>query len=344
MKTGVIVGKGEFVFEDVPKRVLRQGGAIVRITLCGICGSDVSAYKTGAPYPKGLCGHELVGVVEEISVEIPGVDEGTRIVVSGPPPCATRCPACLQGHYEACSNIAQSLLGADGFSPDSGGFASRQLIDARRLVPVPASLTDQQAAMAEPATVATRGVLKSGIRPGQSAVVLGAGPIGLFAIQTLKAGGVRDIVVIDPDVGRRSVALKVGASHGFSPGEDGARAVLDLTAGLGPDFVFECSGASTALHDAARLCRHMGTVVMIGVSAVPVMIEPVEFLLKELTMITSMGFDKNDTMSVLRLLESGKILTDPLYSETIPLGETANAISELAKGSDKIKVLVAPEG
>lgn len=342
MKTGLILGQGAFEIENVPDRQLRAGGAVVRITLCGICGSDVSAYKSGAHYPKGLCGHEWVGVVHSIALDVPGIVEGTRVVCSGPGPCVTGCPACLQGRYDACAMIVKSLLGDDGFSPDSGGFAPYQLVDARRLLSVPAALSDTQAAMVEPATVATRGVRRSGAKPGDRVVVLGAGPIGLFAIQSLRALGVELLVVIDPDAHRRAVATAVGADYALEPGDAASATIAELTGDLGPDIVLECSGAPSAVQDSATLCRHKGVVVLVGVSPRPIMIEPVEFVLKELTVITSVGFDKADSLAVLGMMEAGRIRTEPLYSETIALGSTGAAIAELANGSEKIKILVSP--
>lgn len=344
MRTGLILGEKSFAFRDVPERQLREGGAIVDITLCGICGSDVSAYKSGAPYPHGLCGHEWTGVVRAIAADIPGISEGTRVVCSGPGPCITRCSACLQGRYEACATVVKSILGDDGFSPDSGGFAPTQLVDATRLLPVPPSLTDMQAAMVEPATVATRSVRRSGIKAGDRIAVVGAGPIGLFAIQAVRAAGAELVIAIDPDARRGKVAVELGAHYHCPPGDEAEALIRELTDGLGVDKVFECSGAPPAIQASAAYARQRGTVILVGVSAKAVSIEPVVFVLKELDVVTSVGFDKADTLSVLGMMQSGLIRTDPLYSETIALGQTGVAIAELAAGSEKIKILVDTRG
>lgn len=340
MKTGLITGARQFRFHDVSERQLKQGGAIVDITLCGICGSDVSAWRSGAHYPAGLCGHEWTGIVSAIAMEIPGIVEGTRVICSGPGPCVTGCSACLQGHYHACANVVASLLGADGFSPDSGGFAPRQLVDARRLLPVPPGLSDIQAAMVEPATVATRAIRRSTVIAGDRVAVLGCGPIGLFAIQSLLAAGAGTVIAIDPSSHRRGLAKTLGAHLVFAPDDAARNGIAQLTDNLGLDLVVDCAGVPATVQFSADLARQRGTVMLVGVATQQVPIDPAVWVLKELTLLTSVGFDKADSLAVLGLMESGQIRVDSMYSETIDLGQTGVAIEELAAGSDKVKVLV----
>lgn len=342
MLTGLITGVGRFELRDVAEPRVVPGGVVVDIALCGICGSDVIAYRDGQVYPPTLCGHEWVGTVSAVASDVTGLAEGDRVVCSAPPPCGTRCPACRQGRYRSCANVAGALLGRDGFSPESGGFARRQTVDARRLVRVPDELSMIQAAMVEPATVATHAVRRCGVRAGDRVGVIGAGPIGLFALQGLRAAGTGSIAVIDPDPARRELALELGADVTWEPGSDAKHGVAELTGELGLDISFDCAGVPATIQDAARLARQGGTVMLVGVAAGHATINPATWILKELSVRTSLGFDKSDTAAVIDLLATRRIRVEPLHSDTVGLDHAGAALDGLATGSGAVKVLVDP--
>ena len=346
MKAGLITGIRQFELCEVPEPRLRPGAAIVDISVCGICGSDVTAYKFGAEmgivYPKALCGHEWAGVVSEVAKDVHDVSEGDRVLLGSTPPCGMQCAACRQGRYHACETVANAMLGGDGFSPNSGGFAPRQTVDARRLVPIPDKISDSQAAMAEPATVATHGIRKSSVRPGDRVAIFGAGPIGLFALQVLKASGVGQAVVIEPVAHRRQRALALGADFALAPGKEAAEIIADLTHGLGLDRLYDCAGAQASLEEAAKLVRRQGTVMMIGFPSSRIPVDVGMWLLKEIDVRTSYAFDKADTQAVLDLMARGAIDAPAMHSGTVSLENAAATFAELASANEKVKILVDP--
>jgi (R,R)-butanediol dehydrogenase/meso-butanediol dehydrogenase/diacetyl reductase len=346
MKAGLITGVRKFELCEVPEPQLIPGSAIVDITLCGICGSDVTAYKYGEEmgivYPKALCGHEWTGVVRHTAPDVTAVSEGDRVILGSTPPCGMRCAACRQGRYHACETVAIAMLGGDGFSPNSGGFAPRQTVDATRLVRIPDKISDAQAAMAEPATVAAHGVRKSSPLPGDRVAVLGAGPIGLFALQLLKASGAGQVIVIEPVQHRREKALQLGADFAWAPSKEASESIADITNGLGLDRVYDCAGAAASLESAVKLVRRQGTVMMIGFSSSQIPADVGMWLLKEIEIRTSYAFDKADTQAVLDLMARGSLDAPAMHSGTVSLEETEAVFAELAGDSEKVKVLVDP--
>ncbi len=346
MKTGLVTGTRKFMLCDVPEPQLVAGGAVVDITLCGICGSDVSAYKysdkMGLAYPPALCGHEWMGIVRSVADSVSTVSEGDRVLFGSPPPCGTNCAACRQGRFDACETAVISMLGGDGFSPHSGGFAPRQAVDARRLVRLPGNISDVQASMAEPAAVVAHGIRNSSLLAGDRVAILGAGPIGLLAMQIAKANGAGQVIVIEPEEHRRQMALTLGADFAWAPGEEATRNVADLTGNLGLDRVYDCAGVPATLQAATTLVRRCGMVMIIGFATSLSPADTGAWLLKEISVHTSLSFKRADTLAVLDLMANGSLKVDPIHSSTIGLSEAADAFEELAAGSGKLKILVDP--
>ncbi|WP_189622528.1 zinc-dependent alcohol dehydrogenase [Novosphingobium colocasiae] len=346
MKTGLILGTGKFELREVDNPVVRKGGAVVAISLCGICGSDIGAYKHGddSPfaYPPAVCGHEWCGVIEDLDPEIDYLAVGDRVIFSAPPPCGTNCTACRQGKYSACSSIVAAFFGQDGFSPNSGGFAPRQCVDARRLIRMPDEISDIEGAMAEPASVASHCVRRSGLLTGDRVAVIGAGPIGLFTLQAAAASGAQDILVIEPSATRRELARQLGATHVCAPGREATECIGDITRGLGVDQVFECAGVAATLQDATTYVRQRGTVNLLGLSGVKAAIDTDSWLVKEIAIQTSLGFDKADMEAALVNMTNGSINTKSMLTDTIPLENLESTIKEISNGRDSVKILVDP--
>jgi (R,R)-butanediol dehydrogenase/meso-butanediol dehydrogenase/diacetyl reductase len=346
MRTGIVTGTRKFELREVPNPELVAGSAVVDITLCGICGSDISAYRhgdeMGTPYPPALCGHEWTGIVRQIADGNFAIGVGDRVILGSRPPCGMHCTPCLQGHYDACETVMMAFLGSDGFSPHSGGFATSQTVDVRRLSRIPDNITDVQATMAEPATVAAHGIRTSGLRSGERVAVMGAGPIGLFAMQLAKASGASQVFMIEPDAGRREFAAKLGADVVCKPGKEASDAVADLTGGLGLDHVYDCAGAPSTLQDSVALLRRRGTATVIGFATSNATVDPGMWLLKDISVRNSFAFDRTDTRAVLSLISEGKLDVSQMHSATVGLEDAAAAFADLAGGSSMVKVLVDP--
>jgi (R,R)-butanediol dehydrogenase/meso-butanediol dehydrogenase/diacetyl reductase len=332
MKAAVVRQK-DILVEDVPRPQASPGEVIIEVKYCGICGSDVHRFAAGG-FPDGaILGHEPYGVVAEVGEGITDWQGGERVVVIAYDPCR-QCRCCQQGEYQLCLNKYWIGLGAN-----PGGFAEYVKARSAMLLRVPDEVTDRAAALTEPLAVALHAVRTAHINLGDTAVVIGAGPIGLLVTQCLQIAGARAIGVIEVAPGRAELAAHLGADKVFTPGSDDLVAEVIRSLEAEPDVVFECAGAVQTLQDAAELVRPHGKIMLVGVSLEPVPIIPIAWGLKEAELKACIAY-RDEFPLALELLAKGKIDVDSLISEVIPLKDIGQAVKALQKPHNQIKVVV----
>jgi len=337
----MITGKETVEFLGFARGPAPAGCLTVDITLCGICGTDIASFRTGHLHQPSVCGHEWVGTVGDIGEAVEGFDEGDRVVIAVPPACG-RCPECERGRADHCRQVSAVARGRDPLAPPHGGFAPSITVEAGRVIHAHPCLSDEEAAQVEPASVALHGVRRSRITPGDTVVVQGAGPIGLFVMQFAKAAGAGQVLVIEPSEARRRVGLDLGASMAIAP-EEATEAVQDVTGGVGADVVLECAGVPSLLQTAADLTRAGGLVSLISFLSQPASIEGGRWLGKELSLVASNAFTHDDLRRSMTFLADGRVRAAALHSRTVPLDQLEPTLRDLAAGpSDDIKVLVDP--
>ncbi len=341
MQAALITGARRIERIDFPEPVPVEGAAVLRIDLCGICGTDVSAWKAGTPYAPFLCGHEWTGTV--VATRADSIREGDRAVMAVPVACG-RCAECRAGHGHRCAAIMSLAYGLHPLTPPHGGYAPRIAVPAEALAPVPDALSTEAAAMVEPATVALHAVRRRSPRLGDRVLVLGAGPIGLFAIQLAHAAGAGEVFVLEPSAPRRALATAVGATAAFDPGPEAFEALRDRTPGrLGVDVVYECSGSQAALDAGFDLLRPGGALMLIGVSSEGMRLDPLACITKEIVIDNSTAHHHHEFAITMDLMLDGRLLTAPLHTRTIGLDGLESGFEALAAG-EAAKVLVAPSG
>jgi (R,R)-butanediol dehydrogenase/meso-butanediol dehydrogenase/diacetyl reductase len=334
---GLVTGLRQFELVDVPEPIARPGTAVVEVALCGICGTDVHGYLSAEPYNPAICGHEWVGTVVEVGGGVRHVQEGDRVVGGVAPPCG-RCTECLAGRPSRCVPAFAGMLGRDALAPPHGAFAPRLALDADRLVPALAGLTDAQAAMVEPTTVALHAVHRTPPRLGDVVVVQGCGPIGLLTLQCAKAAGAGEVVAVEPDAARRDLACRLGADAAVEPAE-----ARDRFGSAGADVVFECAGAPSTVQSAVELIRRGGVVNLVGLAPGQATIAPGAWLVKEATVVASLGYLHHEFAESMALVAAGTVQVDPLHDRTIALAALPATIAALAEDpSGAVKVLVDP--
>lgn len=337
----LITGRETVEFRSFPAGSPPPGCVTVEVTLCGICGTDVASYRTGHLHSPAVCGHEWVGVLGAVGDGVDGLAEGERVVVAVPPACG-RCPECRGGLAEHCRTTSMVARGRSPLAPPHGAFAPSITVEAGRVLPVHPALSDEVAAQVEPSAVALHGVRRSRITPGDTVLVLGAGPIGLLAAQFARAAGAGEVLVVEPSEGRRRLALELGASAAVAP-DEAADAVQERTRGLGADVVLECSGVPALLQTAADLTRTGGVVGLLSFLSRPATIEGARWLAKELTMVASNAFTHDDVRRSMAFLADGRVQAAPLHTRTVALGDLESALQALAGGTTgDVKVLVDP--
>lgn len=341
MQAAIITGKGQVESREFPDPQLRAGGAVVDVSYCGICGTDIHAFYSGDPYPPGLCGHEWMGRVRDVADDVTSVAPGDRVSVGILPPCG-ECLQCRAGQGAWCQLAMMSLGGGDPRGSVHGAYARAIAASASRLVRVPDTISDTAAALIEPATVAYHGVRLGRLRIGDLAVIQGAGPIGLFALQWVRHAGAREIVVVEPSPARSALARELGATATCTPSEV-AELVRDLTGGLGADAVVECAGRPETIQSAVDLVRRGGAVTLIGLSDRDATIRPGIWLMKEVTVRCSIAYEQRDFAPVVAMIADGRVRAESLHTRTIGLSQLADAMAELGAGNARdVKVLVDP--
>jgi 2-desacetyl-2-hydroxyethyl bacteriochlorophyllide A dehydrogenase len=340
MRAGVIKGRHHFELAELDEPRAAEGEVVVDILRCGVCGSDVHAYAEGWPYAPGVCGHEWVGVVRELGAGVATVHEGDRVAAGVSPGCG-HCDECRSSRPEYCSFGRATYGGRLG--PRNGGFARSMALHASRLCPVPATLTDDDAALMEPASVALHGIRRSRLRVGDVACVVGCGPIGLLTLQCARIAGAGHVVAVEPDAARRAKALEVGADSAVAPGQELRDHLNGLTGGRRADIAFDCAGVPTTLQQSIDMVRRGGSVCMIGVSGEAASVSPMRWLGKEVSVDTAMVFTLEEMAIVGGLLADGRLAVRPLHDRTITLDSLGQTIDDLAnRRLDAVKILVDP--
>ncbi|BAN01176.1 zinc-dependent alcohol dehydrogenase [Ilumatobacter coccineus] len=342
MYAALITGKETVELVEFPDPTPPDAGVVVDIAFCGICGTDIHAYQSGTPYRPSICGHEWSGTVSATGKAVRSLTEGDRVVVAASPACG-RCSACEAGLADRCEAAFLSAIGSDPLAPPHGGFAPRIAVAESRVVKTDSGLTDEQAAQVEPATVAFHAVRQSYLRLGDTAVIQGAGPIGLGTMQWVRAAGAGRVIVIEPNAERRALALALGATDVVEPGDEASTLIKESTHGLGADIVYECVGRAWAIQTAVDLARRGGSICLIGVPDTDATISPAVWLVKEIRMTAALAYFHEEFDMAMRMMADGRVLVEPLHTSTASLAGLGDAIADLAGGAtQQAKVLVNP--
>ena len=341
MQAALITGAGQVELKEFPAPQPADAGVVVDIAYCGVCGTDVHAYASGRTYTPAICGHEWTGTVSATGRSVSRVREGDRVVVGVPAACGS-CPACLAGHVNHCAVCMAFVHGRDPAAPPHGGFAPRIAVSVDRVILAHPGLDDETLAQVEPVTVSLHAVHRSPLRTGDTAVVLGAGPVGLTTMQCAVAGGAGQVLVIEPSGRRRAMAETLGAAATASVA-GAADLVAEHTGGLGADVVYDCVGGAEALGSAVDLARRGGAVCMIGFKESTASIDPATWLRQEITVTTALGYLHHEFGAAMDLLADGLIRVDTMHTTTTKIEGLAATLEDLASGrSSQMKVLVKP--
>ncbi|MFW6116472.1 MAG: zinc-dependent alcohol dehydrogenase [bacterium] len=329
------IKQNSIVVEQIPKPEPRSGEVSVEVRYCGICGSDVHRFAAGGLPDGAILGHEAYGVVKEVGGGVADWHGGERVVITGYDPCG-RCRWCQKAEYQLCLDKYWIGLGAN-----PGAFAEYVKVRASMLLRVPESVSDRTAALTEPLAVALHAVRTAHINIGDTAVIVGAGPVGLLVMQCLQVAGARAVGVIEIAPSRARLASRLGADGVFTPGSEDLRAEVASALGSEPDIAFDCAGAVQTLQGAADLVGPDGKIMLVGLSLEPVPITPLEWQRKEAELKACIAY-RDEFPLALELLARGKIDVDPLISDVVSLEDIDAVIKDLRRPNEQVKVLVTP--
>ncbi len=342
MRVGLVTGRGRIEIQDLPEPEPAPGKAVVEISYCGICGTDLHAYHSGDPYNPAICGHEWTGTLSAVGPDAGTLREGDRVGVGVASACGA-CPECRSGDAAHCGQALLGMLGLGPMAAAHGGFARAIAVEAARLYPVHPKLSDEEAALLEPATVAVHALRRTPLRLGESAVVIGAGPIGLLVLQCARIAGAGATVVVEPEPTRARLAAELGATEVIDPRTASVdEAVRSACGRLGADVVFECAGLPETIDQSVSLVRRGGVVSLVGLATVPARISPASWLSREVRLVASIGYLHEEFEVAMQLAADGRLRLSPLHSGTVSLDELEPAFQRLLSGGGDVKLLVDP--
>jgi (R,R)-butanediol dehydrogenase / meso-butanediol dehydrogenase / diacetyl reductase len=342
-------GRRDIRLVDVPEpKDPPPGWIVARVNWCGICGTDIEEYSSGpvliptTPHPLTgryaplTLGHEIAATVEAVGEGVE-LAAGNRIAIDGNRFCGV-CQWCRLGQYNLC--VVSAQLGLQ----DDGGLAEKVLAPAYMCLPYSDSVQPDHAAFAEPLAVAVRAVHRAKVGLGDTVAIIGAGAIGLLLIQVARIAGASRVFCVESREFRRALAVKLGADAAVSP-EDFAE-IIGLNGGNGPAKVIEAAGSPAAMRMAAELTGTRGTTVLLGVVRESVPFDVLNLLIHEKRIITSISHVYNtDFATAVRLLDSGRLVLDPLLTGHIALADVVTqGFDVLLEGSTQhIKIVVSPD-
>ncbi|CAM5306790.1 Alcohol dehydrogenase catalytic domain-containing protein OS=Streptomyces rochei OX=1928 GN=G3I25_09280 PE=3 SV=1 [Streptomyces rochei] len=335
MRAYVFHGPGEAAWEETADPVLSDStDAIVRVDAVTVFGTDLHILKGDVPEvrPGTVLGHEAVGEVVETGRDVRSVRPGDRVLISCISACG-RCRYCREAMYGQCRG--------------GGGWVLGHLIDGTQaeyvrvphadfsVHPLPANVTDQDAVLLADIfpTGYEVGVLNGRVRPGDTVVVVGAGPVGLAAIATARLLAPERIVAVDVATARLDAARKAGADAVAAAQESPEQLVADLTEGLGADVAIEAAGVPETFEMCTRMVRPGGRVANVGVHGKPVTLHLEDLWIKNVTITTGL-VDTHSTPTLLRMAAAGRLPAAGLVTHTFPLDRMQEAYDVFARAAD----------
>ncbi|MCI0342655.1 MAG: zinc-binding dehydrogenase [Planctomycetales bacterium] len=344
MRAAVFHGSGkELALEERPLPEPAPGDARVRVVACGVCHTDLHYVDHGVPTAKPppiVLGHEASGTVDALGEGTLGPPLGSRVLVPAVVSCG-RCEACGLGRGNLCPEM--QMFG----NHRDGAFAEFVLAPARELVPVPADLPLEEAALlADGVTTAYHAVRRRGeVGPGDTVAVFGCGGVGLAAVQVAVAAGAR-VVAVDLDEARLKIAREMGASEAVpvprSAGSGAtAREVRRLVGGGGADVAIESAGHPSALQEALAAVHPGGRVVLLGYSTEDVPLPAGRIMFREIEIRGSLGCRRADYARVVEMARAGTIRLAPLVTARLPLESAGEALQRLRR-REGVRTLLLP--
>jgi len=343
MKALVLREYNHFEYAEVPQPEIGPEEVLVRVKAVGTCGSDVHGMdgSSGRRLPPIIMGHEAAGIIEKVGERVRGWAPGDRVTFDSTIYCGA-CYHCRRGEINLCDNRRVLGVSTDEYK-QQGAYAEYVALPARILYRLPEKVTFEQAAMVEPCSIAFHGVQRTPISLNDTALVVGAGMVGLLVVQALRLAGCGRIIAVDPVETKLELAQELGADAGINPATDDVpEAVHEQTGGRGADVGFEVVGSSGALQSALAGVRKGGSVTLIGNLAPTVELPLQSAVTREITLYGSCA-SRGEYPACLDMIARGAVNVDALVSAIAPLSEGAEWFQRLYDGEPGLmKVIFQP--
>lgn len=353
MKAALWYEKKDVRVEEIEEPKVNKGNVKIKVKWCGICGSDLHEYlggpifiPVGQPHPLSgnvapvVLGHEFSGEVVEIGEGVANIKVGDRVTVEPIVACG-KCPACREGKYNLCSS-----LGFHGLCGSGGGLAEYTVFPEEYVHKIPDGMSYEQAALIEPIAVALHSIRIANFKTGDTAIVLGSGPIGLATIECLKAAGARLIIVLQRKSIRQEYAKRAGADVVLDPDEVNiAEEVKKLTGGVGVDTAFETTGAKVGFDIGIDSLKYEGTMVITSIWEGDINFNPNVLVFSEKKIVGTLAY-RHEFPATISQIKDGRIKAEGYITKKIALDDIVEEGFGALTGPEKkkhVKILVTPD-
>ncbi|WP_461205006.1 2,3-butanediol dehydrogenase [Clostridium sp. DL1XJH146] len=352
MKAALWYAKNDVRVEEIKEPEVVKGSVKIKVKWCGICGSDLHEFlggpifiPVGQPHPLSgnkapvVLGHEFSGEVVDV-VEGSKFKVGDRVAVEPIVACG-ECPACREGKYNLCSS-----LGFHGLCGSGGGFAEYTVFPEEYVHKIPDTMSYEKAALIEPMAVALHSIRMANFNMGDTAIVLGSGPIGLATIECLKAAGAKLVVVLQRKSVRQEYARRAGADVVLDPNEvDIVEEVKKLTGGVGVDASFETTGAKIGFDIGLDSIKFDGTMVVTSIWENDIEINPNAIVFSEKRIVGTIAY-RHEFPATIALMNDERIKAEGYVTKKVLLDDIVEEGFGTLTGADKkkhVKIIVTPD-
>ena len=344
MKALLLTEYKQMEVTDVDEPEVGLDDVLVQVEACGICGSDIHGYdgSTGRRIPPLVMGHEAAGVVVGIGANVRDLPVGTRVTFDSMVSCG-KCEFCADGNRNLCDD--RMVLGVScGDYRRHGAFAERISVPRRIVYQLPDSLPFEHAALVEAVSVAVHAANVTPIKLGDSAVVVGAGMIGLLALQAVRAAGATRVIAVDLNDKRLSVAKELGADEVLRGDQcDVPATIREMTRGRGADVAMEVVGATPTVVTAIESVRKGGSVCLVGNVSPTVELPLQSVVTREISLHGTCGCN-GEYPECIALMNNGAINVAPLITSKISLADSPQWFERLYTGDpEQMKVVICPQ-
>ena len=353
MKAALWYAKNDIRVEEIEEPKVTKNNVKIKVKWCGICGSDLHEYLSGPifipvgqPHPLSgnkapvVLGHEFSGEVVEVGEGVTKFKVGDRVIVEPIVACG-KCPACLEGKYNLCSS-----LGFHGLCGSGGGLAEYTVFPENFIHKIPDDMSYEKAALVEPMAVALHSIRIANFKIGETAIVLGSGPIGLATIECLKSAGAKLVIVLQRKSIRQEYALRAGADVVLDPNEVNIpEEVKKLTNGMGVDAAFETTGAQIGFDIGLESLKFEGTMVITSIWENNVSFNPNVLVFSEKKIIGTIAY-RHEFPATITELNDGRIKAEGYVTKRVLLDNVVEEGFGALTGPEKkkhVKILVTPD-
>ena len=330
-------------YGDFPDPQTGDDDILIRVKACGICGSDVHGCtgKTGRRIPPLIMGHEAAGIIEKLGKNVHGFEKGQRVCFDSTVYC-NHCDPCRKGSYNYCKN--RQVLGVS--TPEfkrHGAFAEFVAVPWWIVSKIPDHLSFVHASFLEPISIAFHASNRAPLSADDTVLIIGAGTIGLFILQSVKLKGVKKVIIADINEFRLNIAKNLGADVVINSLKSNLfEIVLNETENRGVDVAFEAVGFAKTFRNAVPATKTGGLLIAVGNLEKNAEFDLQELVARELTFKGSYA-SSGEYRQGIELLASGKINVEPLISDVILLKDGATAFDRLLKAEENLlKIVLEP--